>query len=68
MNEEIKTKYGLEILILELLPYFQSNDKKKDMVLVVFVHTGIETAMSVSDLRPSKALDKRITELRRNNP
>ena len=66
MNEVIKTKYGSEISVLELLPSFQSNGKRVDMVLIMFEHTGSETESNISDLRPSRALDKRLAELRGN--
>jgi len=66
MNEIIKTKYGSEISVLELLPSFQSNGKRMDMVLIMFEHTGFETETNINDLRPSKALDKRLAELRGN--
>jgi len=67
MNEIIKTKHGSEISVLELLPSFQSNGKRVDMALIMFEYTGFETEANISDLRPSKALDKRLAELRGNN-
>ena len=66
MNEVIKTKYGSEISVLELLPSFQSNGKRVDMVLIMFEYTGFETEANINDLRPSRALDKRLAELRGN--
>jgi len=66
MNEVIKTKYGSEISVLELLPSFQSNGKRIDMVFIMFEHTGSETESNVNDLRPSRALDRRLAELRGN--
>jgi len=66
MNEVIKTKYGSEVSVLELLPSFQSNGKRVDMVLIMFEYTGFETEANINDLRPSRALDKRLAELRGN--
>jgi len=68
MNEVIKTKYGSEVSVLELLPSFQSNGKRVDMVLIMFEYTGFETEANINDLRPSRALDRRLAELRGNNP
>ena len=66
MNEVIKTKYGSEVSVLELLPSFQSNGKRVDMVFIMFEYTGFETEANINDLRPSRALDKRLAELRGN--
>jgi len=65
MSETIRTKYGSEVSILELLPYFQCNGNRLDRVLIMFEQTGYETETNVKDLEPSKALDKRLAELRK---
>jgi len=67
MTETIRTKYGSEVSVLELLSPFQCNGNRLDRILIMFEQTGFETESNVKDLQSSKALDKRLAELRGDN-
>jgi len=64
-NKVIRTKYGSEVTILELLEPFNCLDKSR--VLVLFEKNGSVSETNVQDLQPSEALENRLADLKMIN-
>jgi len=66
-NKVIRTKYGSEVTILELLEPFNCLDKSLERVLVLFEKNGSVSETNVQDLQPSEALENRLADLKMIN-